>query len=52
MSDYVKKMKDIADYLIASGQVIINNELINFIVDKLSSEFDPTIVLITSKLDN
>lgn len=38
--DYVRQMKEVYDSLVLSGQIIIEGELINFIVDGIGSEND------------
>lgn len=52
INEYICKVKDMSKALIASGQSISEKELINFIIDEISSYYDPTIVHVTSKLDS
>lgn len=52
MDEYVRRMKEIFDALIASEQITTEEELINFIIDGLGLEFDPAIVHIMSKIDS
>lgn len=52
VSSYIKKMKEIADVLNASGQAILEGKLIAFIIDGLGPEYDLVIVHVYSKLDS
>lgn len=50
--EYIRRMKDIAETLGASGQTVLDEELLNHIIDGLGLEFNPAIVYISSKLDS
>lgn len=50
--DYVRQMKEVYDSLVLSGQIIIEGELINFIVDGIGSENDAIGVHFFSRLDS
>lgn len=52
VNNYMRKMKEISDALIGSGQTITNKELLNFILDGLGVEFDVVVDIITSKIDS
>lgn len=49
--DYVVKMKGFAESLSASGIVVTDEELLNYILDGLDSEYDAAVVNITSRLE-
>lgn len=49
--EYLRKKKNVADALIASGHNVTEGELISCILDGIIPEFNPALVHITSKLD-
>ncbi|KAL5836880.1 hypothetical protein ACOSQ3_014049 [Xanthoceras sorbifolium] len=49
VSDYIVKIKGITDSLMATGQVITEQDLVAYILGGLGLEFDPVVVNLTSK---
>ncbi|KAL5739017.1 hypothetical protein ACOSQ2_028197 [Xanthoceras sorbifolium] len=49
VSDYIVKIKGITDSLMAAGQVITEQDLVEYILGGLGLEFDPVVVNLTSK---
>lgn len=52
VSEYVLKMKEIANQLSASGQVVTDEELLSYILDGLGSEFDAAVFSLLSRIDS
>lgn len=52
INEYIGNMEDVYDVLMANGQSISENELINFIIDGSGSGNDVVVAYITSKLDS
>ncbi|XP_031274458.1 uncharacterized protein LOC116132914 [Pistacia vera] len=50
VGDYVKKMKEIAEKLSASGMVIADEDLLQYVLDRLGPEFDAMVVNLTSRI--
>ncbi|KAL5784152.1 hypothetical protein ACOSQ2_006544 [Xanthoceras sorbifolium] len=49
ISDYIVKIKDVTDALMAAGQVITEHDLVAYILGGLGLEFDPIVCNIASK---
>ena len=49
IADYIWKLRGIADTLSAAGQVIIDEELVMYILGGLNSEYDPAVINLTSR---
>lgn len=49
MHEYIRSIKGIFDALLASGQSLIEDDLINCIINGLEPEYDPMVVQILSK---
>ena len=52
VSEFVKKMKNIAENLSTSGQVITDEELLQYVLDGLRPEFDAVVVNLTSRIES
>lgn len=52
IQEYMRRMKDIFDTLVASGQVLTEEDLVNFILDGLGSDFEPIVVYILARVDS
>ena len=50
--DYILKMRNIADTLASTGQLISGDELLLYILGGLGSEYDPIVINLTSKQDS
>lgn len=51
ISEYVKGMEMVGDALISNGQIVMEDELISYIIDGAGLEYDPIVVYIATKLD-
>ncbi|RVW99666.1 hypothetical protein CK203_021540 [Vitis vinifera] len=49
IADYIWKLRGIADTLSAAGQVIIDEELVMYILGGLNCEYDPAVINLTSR---
>ena len=47
--DYFLKMRNIADTLASTGQLISDDELLLYVLGGLRSEYDPVVVNLTSR---
>ncbi|XP_031276878.1 uncharacterized protein LOC116135312 [Pistacia vera] len=52
VGDYVKKMKEIAENLSASGMVIADEDLLQYVLDGLGPKFDAVVVNLTSRIES
>ncbi|KAH9654345.1 hypothetical protein KPL70_027718 [Citrus sinensis] len=52
MSDYVNKMKNLADSLAMAGKYVTEDDLISYILAGLGTEYDPVVVNITARTDD
>lgn len=50
ISSYIKKIKEIAKSLSASGQIVIEEDLLQYVLDGLGPGYDATIVNLTSRI--
>lgn len=48
---YIRRMKGIFDALVFSGQSIVEDELVNYIIKGLGPEFEPIVIRIMTKID-
>ena len=51
IKDYILKIKNVAECLLAVGQVIIDEELILYILGGLSQEYESVVINLTSRQD-
>ncbi|XP_031273839.1 uncharacterized protein LOC116132327 [Pistacia vera] len=52
VSEFVKKMKSFAENLSGSGQVISDEDLLQYVLDGLGPEFDAVVVNLTSRIES
>ncbi|XP_031271409.1 uncharacterized protein LOC116129821 [Pistacia vera] len=52
VSEYVKKMKGIAESLSSSGQIVSDEEVLQYVLDGLGPEFDAVVVNLTSRIES
>ncbi|KAL9426374.1 hypothetical protein AB3S75_033203 [Citrus x aurantiifolia] len=52
MSDYVNKMKNLADSLAMAGKYVTEDDLISYILAGLGTKYDPVVVNITARIDD
>lgn len=52
VQEYLCKMKDIFDTLVANGQSLSEKDLIHFILDGLSTKFEPMVVHIIARMES
>ena len=50
--DYFLKMRNIADTLASTGQLISDDELLLYVLGGLGSEYDPVVVNLTARQDS
>lgn len=49
--EYIRRKKDIFDALVSSGQSIVEEELVNYVIKGLRLEFEPIVMHIMAKMD-
>ena len=52
VEEYMLKMKNIAESLLAAGQLITDEELVLYVLGGLGQEFESVVVNLTSRQDN